>query len=343
MFAQFAASRAPTESYEVLLGRLESSLDSNVIAYALDDLTVHAENAARDNKTVIVSEIMFRIGRRETDIEHFESKRAFALVLRRLAKPEHLRMVTRRLPHDAERRDEHVAVLVRAGKEGAAALIEQIAAVAHQRDRRIYFDALLQLPNGVPALVHMLGDDRWSVVRHAAELLGELQAAGAEQALMALLRHEEERVRRSATGALMRLGTPRALQAIQQALQDAAPQTRMQAAAALVSRKDVRTSAPQLLRALDIEKDDDVREAFLAALGKLATPEAVQRLINASEAKRGIFQKRATSFRVAAVNALAESRAEAALVALRELQTDKDEDVRAAVVLALGRIARAAQ
>jgi HEAT repeat protein len=31
------------------------------------------------------------------------------------------------------------------------------------------------------------------------------------------------------------------------------------------------------------------------------------------------------------------------MAALRELQTDKDEDVRAAVVLALGRIARAAQ
>ena len=42
----------------MLLGRLEASLDSNVIAYALDDLTVHAENAARDNKTAIVSEIL---------------------------------------------------------------------------------------------------------------------------------------------------------------------------------------------------------------------------------------------------------------------------------------------
>jgi HEAT repeat protein len=341
MFAQFAASRGPTEPHDVLLGRLEASLDSNVIAHALDGLAVHAESAAREGKPAVLSEIMFRVGRRETDVEHFESKRAFAMTLRRLAKPELLRMVTRQLPHDAERREEHVAALARAGQEGADALIEQIAVVAHPDDRRIYFDTLLRLPTGVAALLQMLGDPRWSVVRNAADLLGEMQVAEAEQPLTALLRHDEERVRRSATGALMRLGTLRALQAIQQALLDAAPQMRIQAAAALVSRKDLRTSAPQLLRALDAEKDDDVQEAFLLALGKLGTPEAVQRLISASESKRGLFQKKTTTLRVAAVNALAEARSEEAMAALRELQGDKDADVRAAVTLALGRIARA--
>jgi HEAT repeat protein len=343
MFAQFAASRAPTESHEVLLGRLDASLDSSVIAHVLEGLAVHAEAAGREGKPAVVSEIMFRLARREPDVEHFESKRVFAMTLRRLAKPDLLRMVTRQLPHDAERRDEHVAVLARAGQEGADALIEQIAVVAHPDDRRIYFETLLRLPTGVAALLQMLGDPRWSVVRNAADLLGEMQVAEAEQPLTMLLRHDEERVRRSATGALMKLGTPRALQAIQQALLDAAPQMRIQAAAALVTLKDVRTSAPQLLRALDAEKDDDVQEAFLLALGKLATPEAVHRLIGAAEAKRGLFQKRTTSFRVAAVNALAESRTEEAMATLRELQSDKDADVRAAVMLALGRIARATQ
>ena len=231
-------------------------------------------------------------------------------------------------------------MLARAGEEGADALIEQIAAVAHQRDRRVYFDALLRLKSGVPTLLHMLSDARWFVARNAVDLLGEMQVAEAEQPVSELLRHDDERVRRSATSALMRFGTPRALQAIQQALTDALPQTRMQAAAALVARKDVRTSAPQLLRALDMEKDDEVQEAFLLALGKLATPEAVQRLITASEVKRGLFQKSTTSFRVAAVNALAEARTTDAVVALHALEQDKDSDVRAAVVLALGRIAR---
>ena len=80
-----------------------------------------------------------------------------------------------------------------------------------------------------------------------------------------LLKHEDERVRRAGTGALMSLGTPRALKAIQQALTDPVPVTRMQAAAALVARRDVLTTAPQLLRALNVEKDEAVQAAFLAA------------------------------------------------------------------------------
>ena len=343
LFAQFAAARAPTETHDTLLRQLESSLDSSVIARTLEDLAVLAEMAARDGKAAVLSEIMFRLGRREGDIEQFEAKRAFTMTLRRLAKPDWLKMVAQELPHDVERREDNEAVLSRAGEDGADALIEQLTSVAHQRDRRVYFDALLRLKSGVPTLLHMLDDSRWFVARNAAELLGEMQVAEAEQALSGLLRHEDERVRRSATSALMRLGTPRALQAIQQALSDAAPQMRVLAAAALVSRKDVRTSAPQLLRALDIEKDDEVQEAFMMALGRLATTEAVQRLIGASEAKRGLFQQKKTSFRVAAVNALAEARTDEALATLRDLQADKEPDVRAAVTLALGRIARAAQ
>ena len=88
-------------------------------------------------------------------------------------------------------------------------------------------------------MLNMLGDARWFVVRNAADLLGEMQVAEAEEPLSLLSKHEDERVRRAATGALMSLGTPRALKAIQQALTDPAPATRMQAAAALVGRKDV--------------------------------------------------------------------------------------------------------
>ena len=161
-------------------------------------------------------------------------------------------------------------MLVRAGEDGADALIEQIAAISGQNERRVYFDALLQLQAGVPTLIHMLGDARWFVARNAAELLGEMQTREAEPQLTELLRHTDDRVRRAATSALMRLGTTRAMNAIQEALKDGAPAMRMQAAAALVARKDVKTAAT-LVRALEEEKDDEVQAAFLLALGKLGT------------------------------------------------------------------------
>ncbi len=341
MFAQFAASRAPTASHTDLLAQLDSASGVNVLTQVLDDLVAIAESAARDARPALVCEILCRVTRREPQIHEFESKRAFVMAQRRLAKPLLLRAIVQELPHAGDQRDAFIAVLTRAGEDGADALIEQIAAISGQNERRVYFDALLQLQAGVPTLIHMLGDARWFVARNAAELLGEMQAREAEPQLTELLRHSDDRVRRAATSALMRLGTSRAMQAIQDALKDGAPAMRMQAAAALVTRKDVKTAAT-LVRALEEEKDEEVQAAFLVALGKLATPDAVQRLLKAVEAERGIFKKKTTAYRVAAVQGLGESRTAEATEALKGLQSDKDEEVREAATFALVRIARQA-
>ncbi|MBA3673057.1 MAG: HEAT repeat domain-containing protein, partial [Gemmatimonadaceae bacterium] len=232
MFEQFAAARVPTSSAEQLLAQLDQTTGASVLVSVLDDLVSLAEHAARDGKPALVTEILHRIGRREPDVQDFESKRAFVMALRRLAKPTLLRAVAMQLPHRPEQRGELVAVLGRAGEDGADALIEQISAVQGQADRRVFFDALLQLQSGIPTLIHMLGDARWFVARNAADLLGEMQAREAEQPLVSLLQHDDDRVRRAATGALMRLDTPRATQAIQDALKDGSPQMRIDAAGA---------------------------------------------------------------------------------------------------------------
>ena len=339
MFAQFAASRTPTASHRDLLAQLEQASGVNVLTQVLDDLVAIAESAARDAKASVVCEILCRVTRREPQIHEFEAKRAFVMAQRRLAKPMLLRAIVQELPHAGDQRDAFIAVLTRAGEDGADALIEQIAAISGQNERRVYFDALLQLQAGVPTLIHMLGDARWFVARNAAELLGEMQAREAEPQLTELLRHTDDRVRRAATSALMRLGTSRAMQAIQDALKDGAPAMRMQAAAALVTRKDVKTAAT-LVRALEEEKDEEVQVAFLLALGKLATPDAVQRLLKAVEPERGLFKKKGTAYRVAAVQGLGEARSPEASEALKALQSDKDEEVREAATFALVRIAR---
>ena len=85
LFEQFAATRTPTETYDVVLARVEATKDSSTIARGLEDLVVLAEAAAREGKPAVVAEIMFRLGRREPQLEHFEAKRAFAMTLRTLA------------------------------------------------------------------------------------------------------------------------------------------------------------------------------------------------------------------------------------------------------------------
>ena len=339
LFAQFAAPRTPTESHDVILRRLDSAVDPTAMANLLDDLVLLAEMAAKERRPAEVSDIISRMVARENAERDAEAKRIVGMSLRRLFKGAPLRCVASQLAVHPARRDEFVAILSRAGEDGADALIEQIGAVANQRDRHVYFGALMQLKAGVASLLHMLEDPQWFVVRNAAEMLGELQVREAEKPLTDLLKHDDERVRRAVTGALMRLGTARAMQAIQAGLADSTPDMRAEAAAALVTRKDGRSTAT-LLQALDGEKDEQVQAAFLLALGKLRTPEAVQRLIKGAEAERGLFKRKTTAYRVASVHGLSEARTLEATDAIRALQSDKDDAVREAAKQALGRITR---
>ncbi|HYC51680.1 MAG TPA: HEAT repeat domain-containing protein, partial [Gemmatimonadaceae bacterium] len=180
---------------------------------------------------------------------------------------------------------------------------------------------------------------RWFVVRNAADLLGELVAVDAESALITLLRHSDDRVRRSATNALLRLGTPDALKGIYDAVSDASPEVRIQAASALSTRKDGKTSTT-LIRAIEDESDTDVQLAMIAALGRVATTDAVQKLVKMAEPDHRLFRKKAVNLRVAAVQALGDARTPAALTALRELVADKDRDVRDTAMRALAHASR---
>jgi HEAT repeat protein len=206
-----------------------------------------------------------------------------------------------------------------------------------EEDRQTYFKILLTLRAGVPSLVLMLGDARWHVVRDAAELLGELKAAEAEGPLTPLLRHPDERVRRAAAHGLVQIGTGTAVRAVQRAVSDtgSAADVRQEAASALGQRRGERTSATTLVRALENEEEEDVQFAILAALGKVATQDAINRLVKAAESDGVLFRRKSTAYRIAAVRALGESRTAVAAAALRMLLNDKDREVREAVKAAL--------
>jgi hypothetical protein len=309
----------------------------------LDALAAQAEDAARTGKSAVVRDLFHRIVHREREVQGLEMKRAFLFTVKRLSTPAVLQAVIVELVNHPERRnDDILGVLARAGEEGADALIERIATAPSREERAVYLEALRRLPAAVPTLIHQLGDPRWHVARNAATLLGELRVADAERPLAMLLNHDDERVRHAAIGSLMRLGTQKSMQTIQEAFKDKAPQIRMQAAAALVTRTDVRTAA-LLLRALDDEHDDEVAAAYLIALGRMATVDAVDRLIATATADRGLFRKKPVALRVAAAQALAEAGTPDALATLKALQADKDDDVRAAAAYAVARTARSAR
>ena len=330
-FHAFAAVRQPKGSAAELLGQLVGARSPNVVTRVLDELVTLAENAQREGRSEVVAEVFHGVVRREADVGEGEVKRAFVMAVRRMSKPTLLRAVAQQLPRRREQHDQLMAVLARAGEDGADAVIEQLTSAPSIGDRRVYFDALVRLNAGVSALIHMLGDARWYVARNAADLLGEMQAPEAEVPLTEALHHDDDRVRRAASSALTKLGTPRALQALHVALRDNSPQVREQAVAGLATRKGQKT-ASTLVKALDEETDLEVQQTILAALGRLATPDAVQKLIKAAEPEGRLFRKKSVAYRVAAVHALGEARTPAAIAALTALVKDKEKEVQEAVL-----------
>jgi hypothetical protein len=332
-FLTFAAASTPSGSARGVLMKLDGATSVAVVTKFLDELVTLTEAAQRDGKSEQVADLFAELVEREARHEG-DVKRAFVMAVRRLSKPVILRGIAQLLPRSRENVDRYRAVLIRAGEDGADALIEQLINAPSLAERRIYFDTLAKLHAGVPALIHMLSDARWYVARNAADLLGEMQAPEAEQPLAEMLKHDDDRVRRAAATALAKLGTPKALLALHNALKDSSPQVRLQAVSGLSARRAEKTSAT-LVRALDEEGDSEVQLEILRGLGRLGTADAVQKLIRAAEADGRFFRKKSIAFRVAAVHALAEARSSAAMATLQSLANDREKEVREAVVRAL--------
>jgi HEAT repeat protein len=339
MFLHFPA-QAPAPSAaspQELLARLDSAGPGNAAVRVLGEVATFTEKAMHDGKPHVAVVAFAGIVRREAAIQDQALREPYVGTIRRLCKPRVLQAVAALLAREREWTDDCVAILVRAGVEGADALIEQLTNAQTPEHRRLLFDILLKLGAGVQSLLLMLGDTRWYVVRNAAELLGEMKAVEAERPLISLLRHGDVRVRRAAASALLQLGTATAARAVHQVAIDvkSTPAMRQEAVAALGETRGEHTSAITLVNALEREAEEQVQLAILAALGKVATPEAVNRLVKAAKAERRWFARKKTAYRIAAVRALGEARTPESLAALRLLLKDRDRDVREAATAAL--------
>ena len=325
----------PQDQLSKLLARLQDQANPAAAQRSLDELAVLAEQATREGRTTDVASIFSAMLDREPAITDPDVRRLFLSTVRRLTKPTILRPIAALLvthPATAARTER---ILQRVGQDGVDVVVDQFAGSRSVDQRRIYREVLSRLTMARESLVQMLADPRWFIVRLAAEFLGEMGAEEAERPLAELLNHEDERVRRAATRALSRVESAFTLDAVARAVEDASPTVRLEAVAGLASRKGGRAGS-MLAKAIDGESEQEVQYAILGALGRVATPEAVQKLTRAAQAASGLFASRKNSgLRVAAVYALGEARTPGAHAALQSLVNDRDRDVREAVAKTL--------
>ena len=169
------------------LARLLEALDRSTMptdaARQLNALSKSALNAARKERGDDVAEIFHGLAVREPNVEDKAIKRQYTMAIRRMATPGVLKCVAELMVRRRENHQIYMTIMSRAEEAGVQALVESLIAAPSITDRRVYYDALLELRTGVRTLIHMLGDPRWYVVRNAVELLGEMRVGEAEGAL----------------------------------------------------------------------------------------------------------------------------------------------------------------
>lgn len=315
----------------VRIRTLRRKNDTALISSATGEIVTAAESAANEGDAATVRGIVLAVAEGEQVVASapnaIEAREAWDAVLERLITPAIIQHLVQALPGESDP-TLALSVLARSREIGAKALINHLMAAPTIEERRAFCDAIVSIRAGIPLLIDALHHPQWYVVRNAALLLGQMRATEADQALIGLLEHPDDRVRKAAADALASLATPDALSALQRVLRDSSPEVRQHAATAfaLRAREGGSRFATPLASALDVENDDDVQIEIIAALGRLGTPDAVQRLIKAISPNGA--GNRPVEFRIAAAEALAQARGKSAMPALRILLTDHEPALR---------------
>ena len=167
----------------------------------------------------------------------------------------------------------------------------------------------------------------WGVVRNGVAILGELGGERAVEHLMDTVRHHHPKVRRETLTALTRVGGEGAILLVMGTLDDADEEVRATAVrAAATLAIDSERTVKVLLTRLDEEKNQDVQEEILRALGQLGDPVVV--LAIEKRAVRGFFSRSPASTRIAAYRALAAMGTPRARSLVEAAAEDKDAEVK---------------
>ncbi|MCA0375141.1 MAG: HEAT repeat domain-containing protein [Gemmatimonadetes bacterium] len=323
------------------LARLAAATSDDMAMRAVDQLLPLIGDAELRGDAVILEGVVRAAMAQVHLVGGGPGRLALERLLRRMQRRGTLELLARCVPQAVDRLP-LLELLARAGELSVDILVQQLMEAEDSPTRRAYFDSVVSLDLGATLLFEKVHDPRWYVVRNVVALLGEMGVEQADAVLLPLLTSDDERLRIAVARALLRLGTPRALQGLHAAIEDSAAEVRRIAAvayglasAAGTTGIGVRPPAARLAAALEHETDEDVALEMLASLGRLGSADAIQRLLRialpATAGPDGVMEtaRREAWMRVAAIEALVRARGLAVQPAIDSLINDPDPDVAA--------------
>ncbi len=324
-------SRILAPVYVQLFERLITSSEPGTLRRLLEPVLAAIEQTVREGSTTVSVRLLLAMFACEACATDDEMRRQFFVAVRRLTKPTLLRAFAMLYAEKPEDRDEVEQALARFAEDGAEAVADSVGSSPTSERRAAYAALLRRLPGTNDALLSMLDDEREIIVERAIGLMVELGHPDMERQLGEQLSHRGARVRQAAARGLgAATGSAFAADALVRAVQDASPEVRLAAAVGLQSRREARL-APSLVTRLDDEPELDVQLALIIALGRLAAPEGVQKLISMANPNERLLRRRNMPvLRLGAIEALGEARTPASMIALQKLLEDRDKEVREA-------------
>ncbi len=326
-----AVERLSEARHRELFERLITSSEPATLRRLLEPIQLAIEQSLREGRVPESLQLLLAMFACEALCTDLDMRRNFVIIVRRLTKPTVLRAFAMLYADQRQFSAEVEQLLVRFGEDGAEAVADRASCAPNAETSLLYTALLKRLPGGRDALVAMLDDQRPHVVERAIGFIVQMRLPDAERVLGEEIGHADPRVRQAAARGLAAFpGSAFAADALLRAVADDVPEVRLTAAVALQSRRESRLAAP-IAQRLDVEQELDVQLALIAALGRLAAPEGVHKLIALAMPDQRMLRRRdILMLRLAAIEALGEARTPQSMLALQKLLEDREQEVREA-------------
>ena len=174
----------------------------------------------------------------------------------------------------------------------------------------------------LPALIPMLKDERWYVVRNMVTILGEIGSVEAVSALQLVVRHPEPKVRKEIIKALLKINSQGAAQTIISLLDDEDEEVVWQAIYSLGTIRS-RAAVRPLLEILTVPdaflKELALKKNALAAIGRIGDRQATATLLDIIGRRGWLAPGRWQELKIATAAALGQLGDETAIPLLKKL------------------------
>jgi len=209
------------------------------------------------------------------------------------------------------------------GQTLAYPLIQRLCVVETLHARKAIAIALTKSGEAaIPALLPMLKDERWYVVRNMVTILGEIGSAEAVNALQMTARHPEPKVRKEVIKAFLKINTSAGENTLISLMDDVNEDVVKQAIhslgairskAALKPLFDIVTSADAFLKELSLKKH------ALLAIGRIGDRQATLILMDLLESRGWLAPGRWQELKISAATALGQLGDETAIPLLKKI------------------------